>query len=343
MIMARPAEHASHDGAFVPERGRAAARPQDIPTRGWWDIAIRVKKEMTADNVDIIASGLALYALLAVFPALAAAVSIYGLFASPADIADHLQQVATMLPEDATRILQQQLHQLAQNPQNTLSFGIIAGIALALWSARKGMVALMKAANIAYDEEENRGFFKQLFVSLAFTIGAVIGFLAVLLLGVAVPLAVSFLPLGPAAEVTLLGVRWVLLFAVAVLGLAIVYRFAPDRQPAQWRWVTPGSLIAATLWLIGSVLFALYVRNWGSYGETYGALGGVVILLMWFYLSGYIIILGAEINAETERQTRKTPRRANRNRLERVARTPLTPSVLPRKSCVTKSRVWRRN
>jgi membrane protein len=158
---------------------------------------------------------------------------------------------------------------------------------------------------VAYDEEENRGFFKQLFVSLAFTIGAVIGFLAVLLLGVAVPLAVSFLPLGPAAEVTLLGVRWVLLFAVAVLGLAIVYRFAPDRRPAQWRWVTPGSLIAATLWLIGSVLFALYVRNWGSYGETYGALGGVVILLMWFYLSGYIIILGAEINAETERQTRK--------------------------------------
>jgi membrane protein len=122
---------------------------------------------------------------------------------------------------------------------------------------------------------------------------------------VAVPLAVSFLPLGPAAEVTLLGVRWILLFAVAVLGLAIVYRFAPDRQRAQWRWVTPGSLIAATLWLIGSVLFALYVRNFGSYGETYGALGGVVILLMWFYLSGYIIILGAEINAETERQTRK--------------------------------------
>ena len=266
---------------------------------------MRVKKEMTADNVDIIASGLALYALLAVFPALAAAVSIYGLFASPADIADHLQQVATMLPEDATRILQQQLHQLAQNPEDTLSFGIIVGIGLALWSARKGMVALMKASNVAYDEEENRGFFKQLFVSLAFTIGAVIGFLAVLLLGVAVPLAVSFLPLGPAAEVILLGVRWVLLFAVAVLGLAIVYRFAPDRRPAQWRWVTPGSLIAATLWLIGSVLFALYVRNWGSYGETYGALGGVVILLMWFYLSGYIIILGAEINAETERQTRK--------------------------------------
>jgi membrane protein len=264
-----------------------------------------VKKEMAEDNVDIIASGLALYALLAVFPALAAAVSIYGLFASPATIADHLQQVATMLPADATRILQQQLTQLAEHSQSTLSFGIVIGIALALWSARKGMVALMKVTNVAYDEREQRGFFMQLFVSLAFTLGAIIGFLAVLLLGVATPVALSFLPLGSMAEGTLLVVRWILLFGVAVLGLAIVYRFAPDRHAAQWRWVTPGSLIAATLWLIGSALFSLYARNWGSYGKTYGALGGVVILLMWFYLTGYVIILGAEINSEMERQTEK--------------------------------------
>ena len=306
------AHHALHvhdeDGRIAdePERhGRTAERPQDIPARGWWDIAVRVKKEMTADNIDIIASGLALYALLAVFPALAAAVSIYGLFATPADIASHLQQVTAILPEDATKILRQQLSELSQRPADTLSFGIIAGIGVALWSARKGIVALMKVTNVAYDEDENRGFFKQLFVSLAFTIGAVLGFLAVLLLGVAVPVGVSFLPLGSAAELVLLALRWILLFAVAVLGLAVVYRFAPDRRQAQWRWVTPGSLIAATLWLIGSLLFALYVRNWGSYGETYGALGGVVILLMWFYLTGYIIILGAEINSELERQTRK--------------------------------------
>jgi membrane protein len=287
------------------DRGRTAERPQEIPARGWWDIATRVRKEMSEDNIDIIASGLALYALLAVFPALAAAVSIYGLFASPDDVASHLQQVAAALPEDATRILQEQLGKLSQNTQDTLSVGIAIGIAVALWSARKGMVALMKVTNVAYDEDESRGFFKQLFVSLAFTIGAVIGFLAVLLLGVAVPFVLSLLPLGPAAEFVLLAVRWLLLFGVAVLGLAIVYRFAPDRNKAQWRWITPGSLIAAVLWLIGSVLFALYVRNWGSYGETYGALGGVVVMLMWFYLSGYIIILGAEINAEMERQTRK--------------------------------------
>lgn len=287
------------------ERGRSAESPHEIPRRGWWDIAVRVKKEMTRDNVDIIASGLALYALLAIFPALAASVSIYGLFASPADIANHLQLVATMLPEDAMRVLQEQLTQLAQRSQGTLSFGVIFGIALALWSARKGMVALMKATNVAYDEEESRGFFKQLFVSLAFTIGAVMGFLAVLLLGVAAPLVLKLFSVGSATEILLLIVRWLLLFGVAVLGLAIVYRFAPDRHPAQWRWLTPGSLIATTLWVIGSALFALYARNWGSYGKTYGALGGVVILLMWFYLSGYIIILGAEVNSEVERQTKK--------------------------------------
>jgi membrane protein len=285
--------------------GRTAERPQDIPARGWWDIAMRVKNEMTTDNVDIIAGGLALYALLAVFPALAAAVSIYGLFASPADIAGHLQEVSAILPEQAATILQQRLGSLSEHPQDTLSFGIVIGIALALWSARKGMVALMTATNVAYDEDESRGFFKQLLVSLAFTVGAVIGFLAVLLLGVAVPLALSVLPLGPAAEIVLLVARWILLFGVAVLGLAIVYRFAPDRNEAQWRWITPGSLIAATLWLVGSLLFALYVRNSDSYDETYGALGGVIVLLMWFYLSGYIIILGAEINAEMERQTHK--------------------------------------
>jgi membrane protein len=266
---------------------------------------MRVRREMAADNVSIIAAGLALYALLAVFPALAAAVSIYGLFSSPADMAQHLQQASAALPQDATQILQQQLTELSQHRNDTLSIGIVIGILLALWSARKGMVALMTATNVAYDEDEQRGFFKQLFVSMTFTIGAVLGFLAVLLLGIAVPLALSFVPLGTASEIILLALRWVVLFAVAVIGLALVYRFAPDRNAARWKWVTPGSLIAATCWLVGSVLFAVYVRNWGSYGETYGALGGVVVLLMWFYLSGYVVVLGAEINAEMERQTKK--------------------------------------
>ncbi len=265
---------------------------------------MRVKNEMASDNVSIIAAGLALYALLAVFPALAAAVSIYGLFASPVTIGEHLAQITATLPDDGARILERQVEDVSQR-QEALSIGVVIGILVALWSARKGMSALITATNIAYDEEEKRGFFKQLLISLAFTAGGVIGFLAVLLLGVIVPIGLSFLPLGPATEAVLLIARWALLFGVAIVGLAIVYRFAPDRHEARWQWVTPGSLIAAGLWLAGSLLFALYVRNWGNFGETYGTLGGVIVLLLWFYLSGFVVILGAEINAEMERQTKR--------------------------------------
>jgi membrane protein len=295
------AAHEHHITEF--DRGRAARRPTDIPGRGWWDIAVRVKRSLDTDNISIIAGGLALYALLAVFPALAATVSIYGLFASPAEINEHLRELTAALPEQALSILQQQLSDLSSRQEEALSTGAVLGLLLALWSARRGMVALMAALNVAYGEEEKRGFFKQILVSSAFTVGAVLGFVAVLLLGVAVPFALQLLPLGNAAEVVLLILRWAMLWTVAIAGLAVAYRYAPDRDDAQWRWITPGSLIAATLWLAGSLLFALYVRNWGSYGETYGALGGVVVLLMWFYLSAYIIILGAEINAEIERQT----------------------------------------
>jgi membrane protein len=286
------------------QRGRTAESPQEIPARGWWDIALRVRRKIIADNVDIIAGGLALFALLSAFPALAAAVSIYGLFASPAAIASHLQQFAAALPEDALRIVERQLSDFAQHPHRALGFGAGIGVALALWSARKGMVALMKVTNVAYGEEEKRSIWKQLVLSLAFALGSVAVFLAVVLLGFVAPLSFSSLPQGSVISLVV-ALRWLLLFCIAVLALAVVYRFAPDREAAKWRWVTPGSFIAATLWLIGSALFALYVRNWGSYGRIYGALGGVVVLVLWFYLSGYIIILGAEINAEMERQTNR--------------------------------------
>lgn len=294
-----------HKTAGEHDRGRNARRPSEIPKKGWLDIALRVKEELADDNVSLIASGLALYALLAAFPALAAAVSIYGLFASPGDIAQQMQQFADFMPAQGQQILQRELQQLSSHSSTTLGWGLALGILVALWSARKGMVALMTATNVAYGEREQRGFIRQILVSLAFTLGAVLGFLVVLLLGVAVPLVLKALPLGPATEIAMLVGRWALLWAVAVTGLAIVYRYAPDRKEPKWRWVTWGSAISATLWLIGSLLFALYVRHSATYGETYGALGGVVILLMWFYLSGYIIILGAEINSEMERQTVK--------------------------------------
>lgn len=284
-------------------RGREAEAPQQIPGRGWMDVAMRVKNEISRDNVSLIAAGLALYALLAAFPALAAVLLLYGMLVSPEQAASQVQALAGVLPDQAAEILRSQLEDMASQQSGALGFGAIAGLLLALWSARKGMTALMTATNIAYDEREERGFFKQLLVSLGFTLAAVVGFVLVLLVAVAVPVALQALGLGGPLEALLSALRWVLLWLLVVFGLAAVYRYAPDRNHPRWRWVSWGSATAATLWIIGSVLFSLYVRNFGSYNETYGALGGVVILLMWFYLSGFIVVLGAEINSELEHQT----------------------------------------
>ena len=294
---------ATSDAHTPHDHGRHADRPQQIPSRGWLDIAVRVKNELSRDNVSLIASGLALYALLAAFPALAAVLSLYGMFASPEQAASQVEALAGVLPQQAADIMREQLQNITRQQGSALGFGAIAALLLALWSARKGMVALMTATNIAYDEREERGFIKQLLVSLGFTVGAVVGFVLVIALAIAAPIAFEALGLGGVLQTVLVVLRWVLLWLLVVFGLAALYRFAPDRNEPKWRWVTWGSAIAATLWVIGSLLFAVYVRNFGSYNETYGALGGVIILLMWFYLSGYIVILGAEINSEMEHQT----------------------------------------
>lgn len=286
-------------------RGREAEQPSDIDRHGWWDVLVRVRKEIGRDNASLIAAGLALYALLAVFPALTAAVSIYGLIASPEQVADQFQSIAGLLPRQAADILGGAMRGIASKQEGALGLGAAAGIAIALWSARKGIVALMQATNVAYDEEESRGFFLKILVSLAFTIAAVIGFLLVLVLAVGVPVFLQETGLPPILQMALVALRWAVLWFVVVLGLAVIYRFAPDRDEPKWRWVTWGSAIAATSWIAGSMLFAFYVRNFGNYGATYGTLGGIVVLLLWFYLSGFIVMLGAEVNAEMEHQTKR--------------------------------------
>lgn len=291
-----------HDDT-VDGRGRAADRPAHVPAPGWRDVALRVKDEVSRDNASLIAAGLALYALLAAFPALAAVVSLYGLFASPDQIASQVAGMSGVLPPQTAELFGGQLQNIASQQVGALGFGATGGVLLALWSARKGMAALMKAANIAYDEREERGLVHQVLVSLAFTLGAVVAVVLVLLLAVAVPVLLEVLGLDAVVQNLLSVLRWVVLWLLIVTALSFVYRFAPDRDAPRWRWVTWGSAIAATLWIVGSVLFALYVSNFGSYGESYGALGGVVVLLLWFYLSGFIVMLGAEINSELERQT----------------------------------------
>jgi len=285
------------------DRGRLAQRPSEIAWRGWWDVLWRVKDQLDADNVSIVAGGLALFGLLAVFPSLAAAVAIYGIIASPDAIQTQMEAFGGMLPAGAVEIIQNQLHQLVSQRNETLSIGVAVGIVLALWSARKGMVALITAMNVAYNEHDRRSFIGRTLLSMAFTVGGVLGFILVIVLGVAVPVILKFLPLGIAAEWVVLGVRWALLWVIAIFGFSTLYRFAPHRARPRWEWVNAGSVIAATLWLVSSVLFSVYVRNFDSFGEAYGAIAGVVVMLMWFYVSSYVVILGAEINSELERQT----------------------------------------
>jgi membrane protein len=287
------------------DRGRAAREPSDIPARGWWDITWRLIKRVGNDNVTLIAGGLALYAVLSVFPGLTAAVSLYGLFTSPAQVVEHMKDFAGVLPPGVWDIFNTQLQEMVHHRTGTLTVAAVLGILLALWSARSAMSALMTATNIAYGEREKRSFIMQVLLSLAFTVAAIFGFLLMLLLGVAIPIALKVLGTSNLVQILAAVLRLALLWAVAVLGLAVIYRYAPAREHARWRWVTWGSAIAATVWLAASALFAYYVQTFGNYGKTYGALGGVIALLMWFYISSIIVVLGAEANAEMERQTRK--------------------------------------
>jgi len=262
-------------------------------------------KRLGTDNVTLVAGGLAMYTLLSVFPGLTAALSIYGLFASPETVIQQMKAFSGVLPPGVWNIFNTQLQTLASHQSSTLSIAAAISLVIALWSARSAMSALMTATNIAYGEKEKRNYFVQILVSLGLTVGAVSAFLLMLTLGVAVPVALKVLGTRPWVQWIVDALQWMVVWAFTVLGLSVIYRYGPAREPARWHWLTWGSGIAAALWLAGSAIFALYVGDFANYGKTYGALGGVIALLMWFYLSSIVVVLGAEINAEMERQTLK--------------------------------------
>jgi membrane protein len=281
--------------------GRGRARLQLLRRPRWWDDAVQVTRQLETHNAGLLAGGVAMYGLLSVFPGLAALVSLYGLFATPSDVIVHMSVFAGVLPPGVWSIFNTQLQAVVAHEHGTLTVAAAIGLLIALWSARLTMSALMTATTIAYQQPDARGWIAQILVSLLLTLGVIVGFVLMLVLGVVVPLALEVL--GPSAGVRHLAavLRWLLLWVFAMLGLSVVYHFAPARKPRAWRWVSWGSALAATCWLIVSGLFSLYVRTFASYDKTYGALGGVIALLMWFYLLSYIVIVGAEVNAVTDR------------------------------------------
>ncbi|MDA8166119.1 MAG: YihY/virulence factor BrkB family protein [Desulfobacteraceae bacterium] len=286
------------------DRGRSAAKPRQIPATGWRDILLRVKDEYAEDNLSIIAAGVAFYAFMAIFPALAAMVSIYGLVADPGEIQQELSGVKAILPQEAYGIITHQLQTLTSK-SGTLGWGALIGILLALWSAASGMKALINALNIAYEEEESRGFIRLNLIALLLTLASVVFVLVALGLIAALPVLLDTLGMPAWLAAVLAWGRWPLLLLLVILALGFIYRYAPDRNEPRWRWVTVGSATAAVLWLAGSGLFSFYVSHFGSYNRTYGSLAAIVILLLWFYLSSFAVLVGAELNAEMEHQTRE--------------------------------------
>jgi membrane protein len=260
---------------------------------------------MDQDNISLLAAGVAFYALLAVFPGLAALISIYGLLADPSDVPQQIHLLSGLLPQEATVILDDQMKAITSQPATALSLGVIFSLLIAIWSATRGIFSLMMALNTVYGEHEKRGVIKLYGLAIGLTIGALLMVLLTLALIVVFPAVLGHLGLQQDTETLVSWLRWPLLLVLMMCSLMVIYNIGPSRTRPRWRWVSWGSVIATLLWIVGSALFSYYVANFGSYNETYGSVGAVVVLLMWFYLSAYIVLLGGEFNAEVEHQTDK--------------------------------------
>ena len=257
------------------------------------------------DNISLIAAGIAFYILAALFPALAAMVSIYGLVADPKQVTERIAGLSGMLPPEALKIITDGIGSFAQKSGSQLSLALVISLVLALWSARAGMSSMMTGLNIAYEETEKRSFIMQNVVALALTLGGILFGVLVILAMAIVPAALAFLhPDGTAAQMLDVA-RWPVLATVVVLAFAVIYRYAPSRTHADWRWISWGSGIAAVLWIVGSVVFSFYVSHFGSYSATYGTLGAVVVMLLWFWVSALVLLLGAEIDDEIDDRARE--------------------------------------
>ncbi|NRP21545.1 hypothetical protein LPJGGPFB_04804 [Ensifer adhaerens] len=328
----------SEISAFTPtraqgdeKRGRTASVPEKLPARGLRDVFWRVVNEIKEDRIAFVAAAVTFYLVLALFPALAALVSLYGLVADAGMISEHLEDLAVILPPGAFEIFADQLQALIVRRDATLGFALVVGLAIAFWSTRNGVLAIFEAMNVAYEEKEKRGFFKLNCVALGFSVCAV--FAAVFMIGVVawIPTFLQSVWLDPWKESLVLVARWPTLLLVSFIAIISIYRFGPSRHPAKLRWLTWGAAIATVGWAMMTLGFSWYLENYANYDATYGALGSLVGFLMWIWLSVIILVVGAEVNAELEHQTaRDTTTGAPRPMGERGAQMADTIGEIPR-------------
>ena len=283
--------------------GRHADEPQEIPPTGWWYILKRLAGDIGRDNVSLMAAGVAFYGLLSLAPGFTALVALYGLVFDPSQVQAQVQAMEGMVPDEARKLIADQLTTIVQGGSRTLGVGFIVSLCLAIWSANSSTSALITALNVAYAEPEKRNLLRYYAGTLFLTVSAVLfGILSLVLVAV-IPAVVGLLPFGDLTKVAVDWIRWPVLVLLFGLALSVIYRYAPSRNEARWTWVSTGALLATVLWIAGSVLFSLYVAKFATYNKTYGSLGAVVILLMWLWLSAYAVLVGDELNAEMEHQT----------------------------------------
>jgi membrane protein len=297
-----PRSGESDRAAFDDGRGRFAEGPSEIPARGWKDILLRVYDGISDDRILANAAGVTFYALLALFPGIAALVSIYGLFADPNTIASHIDAIAGFAPGGAIEIIRDQLTRLAAQGSTRLGISFLVSLVISLWSANSGIKALFDALNVVYGEKEKRSFIRLNAMTLCFTV-ATIAFLLIALAGVvALPVIVNYLPLPGVTSLLLKIAPWPILLVLVALGLNLIYRYGPSRTEQRWQWITWGSTFAAITWLAASALFSWYAASFGSFNKTYGSLGAIIGFMTWMWLSIIVVLVGAKLNAEIEHQ-----------------------------------------
>ncbi|HEY6727288.1 MAG TPA: YihY/virulence factor BrkB family protein [Polyangiaceae bacterium] len=298
--------NAAHDHQVESDpRGRSAKRPWQVPWAGWKDVLWRMYQELDDDQIFDRAGAVAFFGLLALFPALIATVSMYGILADPSDVVRQVSALSVAIPPAARSLILDQLNEISESPSAGLGIGLAMSLGVALFSASGGVAGLMRGINLAYDEAETRGWIRFRLLALLFTLGLALFVIVSVGAITLLPSVLELVGWAESARAAINVLRWPVLALTTMVGLSILYRYAPNRTPAKWHWVTPGSLLATFIWTLASLAFGVYAENFGGYNKTYGTLGGAVVLGLWMYISSLAILLGAELNAELEHQTRE--------------------------------------
>ena len=267
---------------------------------GLWPILKRVATGFMDDRIMTEAAGVTFYALLALFPAIATLVSLYGLFADPVTVGEQLQAMAGVVPGGGLDIIEAQVKALTANGRTALGWGVALGFATSLWSANQGIKSLFDALNVVFHRRETRSYVRLTVICLGLTLSGILFIVVAMAAVVAVPVVLNFVGFESWADTLLRLARWPVLMVMLGAFLAVIYTYGPDRKRPVWRWVTWGSAFSAIFWVLASAGFSYYVANFGSYNKTYGALGAVIGFMTWIWISMMIVLLGAELNADLE-------------------------------------------